>query len=109
MNLTEPQLDFILEMYAKDHPDEYEFRRPGQPKIPPASELLAAWETKLIKSASREFWQKALPSAAVLKRAAELDGALAAIKRVKRDANDKSDGERSRAESPAKPYPDRRG
>ena len=43
-SLNEAQLDFILEMYAKDHPDELKFSRPNdQSDTPRRIAELKAW------------------------------------------------------------------
>lgn len=82
MALTETQVDFILEMYALDHPDEYKFYRPGHVEVPPTSEILAAWEERMSGTGYSQFWEKALPSPAVLKRVAEMSNAASFLKRA---------------------------
>ena len=79
---TEPQLDFILEMYSKDHPDEYEFVRPSKPKPLPSAEILAEWERRLLKQAQEAFWANLLPSQAVLQRASQIAGAGALLNKA---------------------------
>ena len=69
MALSEPQIDFILEMYARDHPKEFEFHRLGNEPKPPESETLAAWERVLIGQTRHGMFSRMLPSLAVLKRA----------------------------------------
>ncbi len=49
---TEAELDFVLEMYAADHPDQYRFtRNNGAPAPLTESERLAAWDRVLVGKA----------------------------------------------------------
>ena len=97
---TSIQIDFILEMFARDNPEDYEFVRPGKPKPLPDAEVLASWERRLLAKAHSDFLTSMLPSAAVLKRAAEIAGATAFLRQAAsgkppEDAGDKRDGQGS--------------
>jgi hypothetical protein len=72
LGLNEIEMDFILECYAKDHPDQWKFIRPGKPPPPKPHDYLAAWENRLIGKAHDILMSAIRPSAAVLKRAAEI-------------------------------------
>lgn len=63
---TEVQLDFILEMYALDHPKEARFLRPGKAEPLPSSAIAAAWTRVLDGSALHEMMGKYLPPQALL-------------------------------------------
>lgn len=75
-------MDFILECYALDHPDEYKFLRPGKPVPPKSHDLIAAWESRLIGKAHDRLMSKIMPSAAVLKRAAEIQNSALNLRRM---------------------------
>lgn len=88
---NEAQLDFILEMYATDHPKEMTFVRPG--KVGPAEmpRVAKRWADVLRGKALAEFMAKRMPSEAVLKvlRARSQAGAVRPVVRRKApDAND---------------------
>ena len=52
ISLTDPQMDFILECYAKDHPDELKFSRPNdQSDTPSRIAELKAWRDTLTDEA----------------------------------------------------------
>ena len=51
-SLSEARLDFILEMYSKDHPDELKFSRPNdQSDTPSRIAELKAWRDTLTDEA----------------------------------------------------------
>lgn len=75
-------MDFILECYALDHPDEYTFLRPDKPKPPKAHDLIASWESRLIGKAHDKLMRNIMPSAAVLKRAAEIQNSALNLRRM---------------------------
>ena len=79
MNHNEAQIDFILESYAKDNPEEFTFVRSGEEKPLSDAEYKAAMESVLIGSARDQFLKSIMPSKAVLERAAALGGAHAMI------------------------------
>lgn len=66
-------MDFILENYALDHPDEFEFVRAGQVKPLPTPETQAQWERVMIGKAKTELLAGMMPSEAVLKKAKEME------------------------------------
>jgi hypothetical protein len=82
MKHTEAQLDFILEMYAQENPDEYEFVRPGKPKPLSDPEMKQRMESVLLGKARDKFFANMMPSAAVLKRAAEISGSHDILKKA---------------------------
>ena len=52
LSLTEAQLDFVLECYSKDHPDELKFSRPNdQSDTPSRIAELKAWRDTLTDEA----------------------------------------------------------
>jgi hypothetical protein len=63
--MTVPQLDFVLECYALDHPTEYTFSRPSAP--PPAAQpqTTAAWFNVLRGSALERFMGGRINHAAI--------------------------------------------
>jgi hypothetical protein len=69
-------------MYAIDNPEEYEFVRPGKEKPLDAPNLNAKLESVLIGKAKEDFFKDMMPSAAVLKRAAEISGARDILKKA---------------------------
>ena len=79
---TEAQLDFILEMYAADHPDEFKFTRGSDPQPLTRAEMLAAWEGRLLGQEHERFLMPKMPSEAVLRQAASLAGSVAALRRA---------------------------
>lgn len=78
-SLNHAQIDFILEMYAKDNPKDYRFIRGDQLDEADQTQVLARWEAVLIDKAKSEFWKRFMPSEAVLKRAAEITNANFAL------------------------------
>lgn len=79
MHHTEAQIDFILESFALDFPDDFKFVRSGEEEPLSDSEYNAALEGVLIGSAREEFLKNIMPSKAVLERAAAMTGAHAMI------------------------------
>ena len=79
---TEAQLDFILEMYAKDHPDEYRLVRTGDPGEKTPAEIAAAWESAFIGRARQEFLAPMMPSKAVLEAAKQISLATQLLKKA---------------------------
>lgn len=75
-------MDFVLEMYAEDHPDELEFLRGGQEKPLSGPETAAQWEQRLRGKARDAFLGVRMPSAAVLVRIREMAGANAVLTRA---------------------------
>lgn len=71
-------MDFILEMYALDHPEELEFVRGGVRPLNEA-ETAAEWETRLLGRARDAMLEPMLPSEAVLARAASLERAASSF------------------------------
>lgn len=66
---TEPQIDFILEMYAIEHPKEFRFRRAGKLDEGIAVSIAQRdWANVLIGDALRKYLGERMPSAAVLSR-----------------------------------------
>lgn len=59
--LTLPQMDFILEMYAKDNPEEWSFHKGKAPTQFP--ELMKAWEDVLTQDAfkQKKLWPNGKP------------------------------------------------
>lgn len=76
---SEAQLDFILEMYAKDNPEEVTFVRADKPTPLTATESMAEWECRLLGKAKQDFWGMFMPSAAVLQKAAQMTQAGAKL------------------------------
>lgn len=74
---NEAQLDFIMEMYAEDHEEEYEFVRPSKPKPLAMHERLAAMENVLLGPSRDDLLKAVMPSQAVLERARKLHEAHA--------------------------------
>lgn len=64
LNLTEAQLDFILEMESIDHPDQLTFSRSGDA---PVTEVKAAWDSVLRGPAKQDYYGASLVAA--IKRA----------------------------------------
>lgn len=64
---NEAQLDFILEMYSIDHPDQLKFERPGK-KEPGLKEVeeKVGWANVLIGKALEAYMNKHMPSQGVL-------------------------------------------
>lgn len=66
---TEPQIDFIIEMYAIEHPRELKFTRPGNVDDGLAVSIAQRdWANVLTGEALRDFLANRMPSAAVLSR-----------------------------------------
>jgi hypothetical protein len=66
---NEAQLDFILEMYARDHPRELRLVRPDRLDAKAASSVnAAAWANVLSGSSYDNYMKDFLPSEAVLSR-----------------------------------------
>jgi hypothetical protein len=61
--LNEAQLDFILEMYAQDHPKEFSFTRKDSKS--PQSEISAAWTRVLRGNALTEYIMPMLNTKAI--------------------------------------------
>lgn len=59
-------------MYSKDHPDEWDFVRPGEEKPLSHVEMLAAMEARMLGKGNEDFWSKIKPSKAVLARAEQI-------------------------------------
>lgn len=59
--LNEIQLDFILEMYAEDHPDEFKFTKPGQLENVAESDMKASWSHVLKGKALMQYNTKLVP------------------------------------------------
>lgn len=76
---TEAELDFILESFALDNPEEFRFVRPGETDKPTPAELHAAMESVLLGTARDSFLAQFMPSKAVLERAAQMSGAYAKL------------------------------
>jgi len=69
LNHTEPQLDFILEMYSAEHPAELKFTRPGKPD--PELEKIQSqigWVDVLTGKALDDYLKPRLPSEATLEK-----------------------------------------
>ena len=79
---TEAELDFVLEMYAQDNPDQYSFMR-GQDKQLSAPEQKAAWERAFSGKAKVDFMPK-IPLAAIMKRAHDLREAVSRLRQSSR-------------------------
>lgn len=79
IDYNEAQLDWCLEMYAAQHPDEYTFNRGGKPKVLSEPERLAAWDRVTIGKAKMSFMPK-LPLAAMRAYDATLGKAMDIIK-----------------------------
>lgn len=64
---NEAQLDFILEMYSIDHPDQLKFERPGRkdPGIQQTEEKVG-WANVLIGKALEAYMNKHMPSQGIL-------------------------------------------
>lgn len=73
-------MDFILEMYADDNPDDMKFVRPGQPL--PEHELQAEFERRLLGNARADFLKNFMPSAAVLKKSQEIQQGYGSLLRA---------------------------
>lgn len=84
LNLTIPQIDFIIEMGAQDDPSLGTFQRMGEIKTVSEPERLAAWHKVLRGKGAKAIMGKMMPSAAVLKRAAELADAVHTLGRASR-------------------------
>lgn len=76
---TEAQLDFILEMYATDHPDEYTFVRQGDVPALSDPERRAAWDRVLTGSAKTRLLPR-MPLAAMKAYEAALSKAIRTLK-----------------------------
>lgn len=95
MQHTEAQLDFVLEMYSADHPDEFKFMRGSEKEPLTRAEILAEWEKKLIGKERDAFLMPKLPSDAVLKKAEKLASGIAALQReIRKSAEKSSQGRR---------------
>lgn len=70
MALTVPQLDFVLECYAADHPKEFTFVRPGAEK-PVETQLMATWFNVLRGAALDQFMGGRINHAAIAARKAK--------------------------------------
>ncbi len=59
--LTIPQMDFILEMFAKDNPEEWSFRRGAASKV--FTDMMKEWEQVLTSEAfkNKKLWPKGKP------------------------------------------------
>lgn len=91
LNHNEAQLDFILEMYASDHPKEMTFVRPGKPNPAQGPQIAKQWADVLRGEALAQFMGARMPSAEVMKvlRARTQASAVRPIVRRKvPDAND---------------------
>ncbi len=64
LNLSIAQMDFILENYAKDHPNEFTFKRPGKEE-PNQVAANVGWHDRLRGAALQEFLQSRVNWAAV--------------------------------------------
>jgi hypothetical protein len=69
---TEAQMDWLMEMFASEHPEEYEFVRPNRIKPLSAHEKAAKWDVVLQGRAKMDFLKPMMPSEAVLRRAREI-------------------------------------
>ena len=70
---NEAQLDFILEMYALDHPDEGTFVRPGEEKPLTPVQLAVQWESVLVGRARDAMMAPMMPSEATLAALRRMD------------------------------------
>jgi hypothetical protein len=77
LNHTEAELDFILEMYAADHPEKFKFTRPGEEQRSKA-EVRAAWDRVLTGAAQSHALPK-MPLAKLKKYSETLGTALSQV------------------------------
>jgi hypothetical protein len=71
-----------MEMYAGDNPEEFKFIRPGRPEPLPDHVLQAQWENRLLGKAKNAFMAPFLPSAEVLRKAAQIPAMLSGLKKA---------------------------
>jgi hypothetical protein len=79
LNHTEAQLDFILESYAIDNPDDFKFIRSGEEEALPDHMQKAALESVLVGRAHADFMKSFMPPKIVFEKAAQLRGAHAIL------------------------------
>lgn len=71
-----------MEMYARDNPEELKFVRTGDPEPLADHVLQAQWENRLIGKAREQLLAPMLPSAEVLKKAAQFPAMLAGLRKA---------------------------